>query len=113
VKPIDDSLQSPSRKKQRISERGDAEVTNTSSDDSRDRAQMNVSLITHNIGGTVARLFRLSNAIRKSAKEKRTSRMWRYRGDEEVNNAITGFYLYTEYYIRFWFPQAPEPLHSA
>jgi hypothetical protein len=119
VKPIDDPPQTPSRKKQRISEKGDAEVTKRADNDSsdadsdEDQAQENVSLITYNIGGTVTRLFRLSSAIRKSAKAKRTYKIGRYRDDEEANNAITELRLYTECYIRFRFPQAPEALRSA
>ena len=119
VKPIDDPSQTPSRKKRRISERGNAEVTKRVDDDSsdsdgdEDQAQKNVSLITYTIGGTVTRLFRLSNAIRKSAKASRTCKIGGYRDDEEANNAIAELRLYTECYIRFRFPRAPEALRSA
>jgi len=54
----------------------------------RIRHKKNVSLITYTIGGTVTRLFRLSNAIRKSAKASRTCKIGGYRDDEEANNAI-------------------------
>jgi hypothetical protein len=119
VKPVEDQLRTPSRKKQRISEKDDAEVTKRADDDSsdtesdEDQAQVNMFLITHNIGGTVTRLFRLSSAIRKSSKEKRTSKIGRYKDDEVANNAITELRLYTECYIRFRFPQAPEALRLA
>lgn len=119
VKPIDNPPQSPSRKKQRISEKGDAEVTKRADDDSSDtnsdadQAEESISLITYNIGGTVTRLFRLSSAIRKSAKAKRTDKIGRYRDDEDANNAINELRLYTECYIRFRFPEAPEVLRSA
>ncbi len=119
VKPIDDPPHAPSRKKQRISEVGNANVTkrvdsnSSDSDDDEDQAQKNVSLITYNIGGTVTRLLRLSNVIRKSAKVSRTCKIGGYRDDEEANNAITELRLYTECYIRFRFPQAPEALRSA
>ncbi|OBT76495.1 hypothetical protein VF21_03944 [Pseudogymnoascus sp. 05NY08] len=118
LKPIDDPPQTPSRKKRRISERGNSEVTKRVDDDScdsdsdDDQEQKNVSLITYTIGGTVTRLFRLSNAIRKSAKASRTSKIERYRDDEEANNAITELRLYTECYIRFRFPRAPGALRS-
>ncbi|OKL59121.1 hypothetical protein UA08_05963 [Talaromyces atroroseus] len=119
LKPIDDPPQTPSRKKRRITETGDAEVTkkvdnnSSDSDSDEDQAQKNVSLITYTIGGTVTRLFRLSNAIRKSAKDSRTCKIGGYRDDEEANNAIAELRLYTDCYIRFRFPQAPEALRSA
>jgi hypothetical protein len=119
VKPIDDPPQSPSRKKRRISERGNAEVTKRVGDDSsdsdsdEDQTEQNVSLITYTIGGTVTRLFRLSNAIRKSAKASRTSKIGGYRDDEQANNAIAELRLYTDCYIRFRFPQVSEALRSA
>ena len=119
VKPIDDPPQTPIMKKRRISGKGNAEVTRRVEDDSSDadsdmdQAQKNVSLITYTIGGTVTRLFRLSNAIRKSAKASRTYKIGGYIHDEEANNAIAELRLYTECYIRFRFPQAPEALRSA
>ena len=119
VKPIDDLRQTLSRKKRRISKTDKVMVTKRVDDDSsdtdsdEDQAQKNISLITYTIGGTVTRLFRLSNAIRKSAKASRTYKIGEYKYDEEANNAITELRLYTECYIRFRFPQAPEPLRSA
>ena len=118
VKPIDEPTPTLSRKKRRISKSGNAEVTKMVEDDSsdtdsdEDRAQDNVSKITYTIGGTVTRLFRLSNAIRKSSKASRTHRIGEYRDDERANNAITELRLYTDCYIRFRFPQAPESLRS-
>ena len=119
MKPVDDSAKNPSRKKQRISEKGDSQVTKTVADDAsdtdsdEDQAEENVLKITHTIGGTVTRLFRLSNAVRKSAKANRAHKMERYRDDEEANNAIAELRLYTEHYIRFRFPHASESLRSA
>lgn len=119
VKAIDDPPETPSRKKRRLSESGNAEVTERADDDSsdsggdEDQTERNVSLVTYIIGGTVTRLFRLSNAIRKSAKASRTCKIGGYRDDEEANNAITELRLYTECYVRFRFPQAPEALRSA
>ncbi|KAE8371606.1 hypothetical protein BDV26DRAFT_286644 [Aspergillus bertholletiae] len=78
-----------------------------------DPAEDNISKITDIIGGTVTRLFRLSNAIRKSAKADRTRKIERYRDDEEANNAIAELRLYTECYVRFRFPMAPDSLRSA
>ncbi|KAJ4302950.1 hypothetical protein N0V90_001841 [Kalmusia sp. IMI 367209] len=118
VEIIHQLLDTPSRKKQRVSEGDDAEVTKRADDDAsdadsnEDQAQDNIALITYNIGGTMARLFRLASAIRKSAKTKRTSRIGRYRDDEEANNAITELRLYTECYIRFRFPHISEALRS-
>jgi hypothetical protein len=83
------------------------------SDSDEDQTQKAVSLITYTIGGTVTRLYRLSNAIRKSATASRTSKIREYRDDEEANNAITELRLYTECYISFVFPQALQALRSA
>lgn len=117
VKPIDDPPQSPSRKKQRISKKGDIGLMEKFGDcdenDNEDQAQENVSLITYNIGGTVTRLFRLSSAIRKSAKDRRTHKIRKYNDDEETNRAIDELRLYTDCYIRFRYPQAPEVLRLA
>ena len=119
VKPIDDPPQTPSRKRQRISEHGNSEVTRRADDDASDsdsdvdQAEENISKITDTIGGTVTRLFRLSNAVRKSAKANRARKIERYRDDEEANNAIAELRLYTECYIRFRFPMAPDSLRSA
>jgi hypothetical protein len=119
VKPIEDRPRTPSRKRQRISEQSDSEVTRRADDDASDSdsdsdsAEDNISKITDIIGGTVTRLFRLSNAIRKSAKSDRARKIERYRDDEEANNAIAELRLYTECYIRFRFPMAPDSLRSA
>lgn len=119
VKPIEDPPQTPSRKKQRISEKGDSGMTKRADSDASDadsdehQGEDNVSKITHTIGGTVTRLFRLSNAVRKSAKANRAHKIERYRDNEEANNAIAELRLYTECYIRFRFPLAPELLRSA
>ncbi|KAK8932993.1 hypothetical protein VCV18_001536 [Metarhizium anisopliae] len=119
LKPIDDPPQTPSRKRQRISEHGDSEVARRAEDNSSDsesdvdQAEKNFLKITDTIGGTVTRLFRLSNAVRKSAKANRARRIERYQDDGEANNAITELRLYTECYIRFRFPMAPDSLRSA
>ena len=116
VKPVDDPRQSLSRKKRRTSESVNVDVNKRDDDNSsdtdsdEDQAQKNISIITDTIGGTVTRLFRLSNAIRKSAKAHKTGE---YRYGEEANKAITDLRLYTEDYIRFRFPRTPEPLRSA
>ncbi|KAI2632320.1 hypothetical protein GGR54DRAFT_583057 [Hypoxylon sp. NC1633] len=119
LKPIDDPPQTPSRKRRRISQRGDAEITrsidhdSSDTDSDEDQAQKNVSTIAYTIGGTVTRLFRLSNAIRKSAKVSRAFKIGAYRDDKEADKAIDELRVYTECYIRFRFPQAPEALRSA
>ena len=61
----------------------------------------------------MTRLFRLSNAIRKSATASRTRKIGEYKENEEANTAINDLCLYTECYIRFRFPQAPKALCSA
>ncbi|KAL2863358.1 ankyrin repeat domain-containing protein [Aspergillus lucknowensis] len=76
-------------------------------------AESNILKITETIGGTVTRLFRLSNAVRKSAKANRARKIERYRDDEEANKAIDELRLYTKCYIEFRFPEAPETLRSA
>jgi hypothetical protein len=119
VKPIEDPPQTPSRKRQRISEQSDSKVTRRADDDASDSdsdvdpAEDNISKITDIVGGTVTRLFRLSNAVRKSAKADRARKIERYRDDEEANNAIAELRLYTECYVRFRFPMAPDSLRSA
>lgn len=119
VRPIDDPPHTLGMKKQRISKTGYAKFAKRVDDDSSDtdsggdQAQKNISLITYTIGGTVMRLFSLSNAIRKSAKASRIHKIGEYKDDEEANNAIAELRLYTDCYIRFRFPQAPETLRSA
>ncbi|KAL7946829.1 ankyrin [Trichoderma barbatum] len=119
LKPINDPPKTPSRKRQRISNYNDSEITRRDDDDGSDsdsyvdQAEENISKITDTIGGTVSRLFRLSNAVRKSAKANRARKFERYRDDEEANKAIAEIRLYTECYIRFRFPMAPDSLRSA
>ncbi|UKZ79329.1 hypothetical protein TrVFT333_007079 [Trichoderma virens FT-333] len=119
LKPINDPPKSPSRKRQRISEYSNSKVARRDDDDASDsdsyvdQAEENISKITDTIGGTVSRLFRLSNAVRKSAKANRARKFERYRDDEEASNAIAEIRLYTECYIRFRFPMAPDSLRSA
>lgn len=120
VKPIDDRPpQISSRKRQRISVHGNSGVTRTADDDASDSesdvdpAEENILKITETIGGTLTRLFRLSNAVRKSAKANRARKIEKYRDDEEGNKAIDELRLYTKCYIEFRFPEAPEPLRSA
>ncbi|KAH6608121.1 hypothetical protein Trco_004434 [Trichoderma cornu-damae] len=120
LKPINDPPKAPSRKRQRISEHSGSEAARRDDDDDAsdsdsyvDEAEENVSKITDIIGGTVSRLFRLSNAVRKSAKANRARKFERYRDDEEAIKAIAEMRLYTECYIRFRFPMAPDSLRSA
>jgi len=119
VNPSDDPPQTPAAKKRRVSDAGNVQVTKQFADDSSDsdsdgdQAQKTASLITYTIGGTVTRLFRLSNAIRKSATASRTRKIAEYTENEEANTAIKELRLYTECYIRFRFPKAQESLRSA
>ncbi|KAL7815134.1 ankyrin [Trichoderma gracile] len=119
LKPINDPPQTPSRKRQRISVYSDSKLTRKDDDDASDsdsdvdEAEENISKITDTIGGTVSRLFRLSNAVRKSAKANRARKLEKYRDDEEANKAVAEMCLYTDCYIRFRFPMAPESLRSA
>ena len=120
VKPIDDRPpQISSRKRQRISVHGNSGVTRRADDDASDSesdvdpVEENTLKITETIGGTLTRLFRLSNAVRKSAKANRARKIERYRDDEEANKAIDELRLYTKCYIEFRFPEAPEALRLA
>ena len=120
VKPIDDRPpQMSSRKRQRISVHGNSGITRRADDDASDSesdvdsAEENLWKITETIGGTLTRLFRLSNAVRKSAKANRAHKIKRYRDDEEANKAIEELRLYTKCYVEFRFPKAPEALRSA
>ncbi|KAI0483655.1 hypothetical protein F4859DRAFT_512303 [Xylaria cf. heliscus] len=116
LQPFDNPPQITSRKRRRISEISNAEamkrVEDGSSDwdDDEDQARKNSLIFTYSIRGTVTRLFRLSNAIRRSAKPSRAEKIGEYRDNEEANAAIIELRLYTEYYIRFRFPQASEAL---
>lgn len=106
-------------KKRRITEQGNMQVTKRVADDSSDsddeesRIQNVESILVHTVGGTVTRLLRISNAIRKSASASRTRKMGEYKENEEANTAINELRLYTECYVRFRFPQAPRALCSA
>ena len=121
MKPIEDPPQErfPSRKRQRIFNNGDSEFDRRADEDSSDsesdvdRAEENVSKFVDTIGGTVTRLVRLANAIRKSAKANRARKIERFIDDEDANKAIAELRLYTECYIRFRFPMAPDALRSA
>lgn len=121
VKPInnDPPPQTPSRKRQRISEHADSRLTRRDDDDASDsdsdvdQAEENFSKITDTIGGTVSRLFRLSNAVRKSAKTNRALKIERYTDDKEANEKIEELRHYTKCYIEFRFPMAPESLRLA
>lgn len=98
---------------------GDSEATRRADDDTSDSdsdvdpVEENILKITETVGGTLTRLFRLSNAVRKSAKANRARKIERYQDDEEANKAIAELRLYTECYIRFRFPMAPVALRSA
>ncbi|KAL4868101.1 hypothetical protein BDV12DRAFT_186238 [Aspergillus spectabilis] len=110
-------------KRQRISAHGYSGVTKRPNDDTSDSesdsesdidpVEENILKITETIGGTLTRLFRLSNAVRKSAKANRARKIERYRDDDEANKAIDELRLYTKCYIEFRFPEAPEALRSA
>ncbi|OTA01334.1 hypothetical protein A9Z42_0016570 [Trichoderma parareesei] len=119
LKPINEPPQTPSRKRQRISVYSESKLTRKDDDDASDsdsdvdEAEENISKITDTIGGTVSRLFRLSNAVRKSAKANRARKLEKYRDDEEANKAVAEMCLYTDCYIRFRFPMAPDSLRSA
>lgn len=82
-------------------------------DSNMDDSEENVSKITDTIGGTVTRLFRLSNAVRKSAKANRAHKIEKYTTDKEANRAIDELRRYTECYIQFRFPMAPDLLRLA
>ncbi|KAL5093271.1 hypothetical protein Trisim1_011074 [Trichoderma cf. simile WF8] len=121
LKPInnDPPPQTPSRKRQRISEYSDSKLTRRDDDDASDsdsdvdQAEENFSKITDTIGGTVSRLFRLSNAVRKSAKTNRALKIERYTDDPEANEKIKELTNYTKCYIEFRFPMAPDSLRLA
>lgn len=114
VKPIEDppQIRISSRKRQRISEHNEG-IARSDSDSDLDQAEENMLKITDTVCGTVTRLFRLSNAIRKSAKANRARKIERYTDDEEANKAIAELRLYTDCYIRFRFLMAPDALRSA
>jgi hypothetical protein len=115
---MDEPPPTPSRKKRRLSisdqmrmAGSDDNASDTDSDE--DQADKNTTLFTYTISGTVTRLFRLSNAIRKSAKNSRAQKLRDYQLDDETQHAIDELRLYTDCYIRFRFPEAPESLRCA
>ncbi|KAF4990524.1 hypothetical protein FGRMN_8424 [Fusarium graminum] len=90
-----------------------ADDDESGSESETDPTEENILNITETIGGTVTRLFRLSNAVRKSAKANRARKIEMYKGDEAANKAIEELRLYTKCYIEFRFPEAPQALRSA
>ena len=110
--------QTTSRKRQRLSVQGTAEVTRRSNYDTSDSesdadpAEENILKVTETISGTITRLFRLSNAVRRSAKASRARKIESY-DDKDANKAIDELRLYTSCYIKFRFPEATEALRSA
>ncbi|RSM02765.1 hypothetical protein CDV31_010804 [Fusarium ambrosium] len=119
LKPID--VRPPhitSRKRQRISVQGSSELARRSDYDTSDSesdvdpVEENILKVTETIGGTITRLFRLSNAVRRSAKANRARKIESY-NDKDANKAIDELRLYTRCYIEFRFPEAPEALRSA
>ncbi|OIW31746.1 hypothetical protein CONLIGDRAFT_238619 [Coniochaeta ligniaria NRRL 30616] len=119
LKPIDDRPpHMTSRKRRCISVQGSSEVTRRSDYDTSDSesdvdpAEENILKVTETIGGTITRLFRLSNAVRRSAKANRARKIESY-NDKDANKAIDELCLYTRCYIEFRFPEAPEALRSA
>ncbi|KAL5613933.1 hypothetical protein FOVSG1_002996 [Fusarium oxysporum f. sp. vasinfectum] len=118
LKPIVEPPPTPSRKKRRISISDQVRVVESEDnasdiDSDEDQAEKNTSLLTYTISGTVTRLFRLSNAIRKSAKTSRAQKLKDYQLDDDTQRAIDELRLYTDCYIRFRFPEAPESLRGA
>ncbi|KAF5530949.1 ankyrin repeat domain-containing protein [Fusarium mexicanum] len=118
LKPIDEPPPTSSRKKQRISisdqvRMGASDDNASDTDSDEDQADKNTSLLTYTISGTVTRLFRLSNAIRKSSKASRAQKLKDYELDDDTQRAIDELRLYTDCYIRFRFPEAPESLRCA
>lgn len=101
---------------QHLSVHADSEVTaddySSDSDSDVDPEEGDLLKITETIGGTITRLFRLSNAIRKSAKANRALKIEMYKDDEEANNAVEELRLYTKSYIESRFPEAPKALCS-
>lgn len=120
LKPID-SRPPPnsSRKRQRILGHTNLEITRRDNDGASDSdsdaepTEDNIAKITETIGGTLTRLVRLSNAVRKSAKANRARKIENYKNDEEANKAIDELCLYTKCYIEFRYPEAPEALRSS
>jgi hypothetical protein len=119
VKPIHDfPPHTASRKRQRLSVEGTSEVKRRSDYDTSDSesdvdsAEENILKVTETIGGTITRLFRLSNAVRRSAKANRARKIEAY-DDKDANKAIDELRLYTRCYIEFRFPETTESLRSA
>lgn len=119
MKPIHDwPPHTASRKRQRLSVQDTSEVTRkfdydpSDSESDVDPAEDNILKVTETIGGTITRLFRLSNAVRRSAKADRARKIESY-DDKDANKAMDELRLYTRCYIEFRFPEATEALRSA
>ena len=87
--------------------------SSSDSEDDEPEAEENATKIAFTIGGSVTRLFRLSNAIRKSATAHRAHKMRNYKDDKGMNEAVAELRTYTDCYIQFRFPNAPELFRSS
>lgn len=110
-----------SARKRRITESGLVEVTGTDSEEPTAQTGAESghyhgydveSRVTVVIKGTITRLLRLSNAVRKSATASRARRIVQYTDNKEANQAIEELCLYTESYLRFRFPEISDGLRS-
>ena len=82
------------------------------SESNADPTEENSLQVTETIGGTITRLFRLSNAVRGAVKSGRALEIESY-NDKNANKAMDELRLYTRSYIESRFPEAPETLRSA
>lgn len=76
-------------------------------------AEENILKITDVIGGTLARLFRVCNAARKTAEASQTLKVENFKINGEAGGAIDELRLHTGSYIDSKFPRTQKALRSA
>ncbi|KAM5474249.1 hypothetical protein MauCBS54593_001822 [Microsporum audouinii] len=72
-----------------------------------------LSATDERIGGTITRLFRISNATRRSATISRLRRVVKSTNNDEANRLAEETQEYTRAYIRWNFPEIPNALQDA
>jgi hypothetical protein len=95
-------------KRERLGVKSKAKDNSSDSDNDVDPAEENVLKITETIGGTLTRLFRLSNSVRRSGKTNRARKIMAYSLDERSNKAQAELREYTRSFLRIRFPMAPK-----
>ena len=109
-------LRSLSEQKRKSTETPQHDSSRSSSSDSEWEedvdSQDTADWINCSIGGTITRLLRLSNAIRKSASAARNQRIATYAQNNEVDEEVAELAKFTECYVAFRYPEANATLRT-